>query len=206
METARKRVHELQHEVAPKHGDFTKKPKKNWLLPTLFILVILLVSISFVRIFTPEVQPPVKENSWLGITPGYTFTQKVAEQLGEPLSVKTIRDKKEISYKSKFPSKPNTVLVSDKGIVVFVKEHVTYDATNVVENYYPQLGQPDFILYAPQISIGVKAHVFLTKGIVLIAHEADGSIEQKWYFEPTDKESFMFTWGTDLSESYSNQE
>ncbi len=206
MERGRKRVHELHQEVAPKQADFDRKPKKNWVLPAIAISAVLLLIITFIRLFTPETQPPLQENSWNGVTPGYSFTQKVSEELGEPISVNMVGNAKEVSYKSVFPSKPNTILVSDNGIVEFIKEHVTYDSKHTVENYLPKLGQPDFVLFAPEISIGVQAHVFLSKGVVLIAHSKDNSVEQKWYFAPTNKDSFMFTWGKELSESFSNPE
>lgn len=151
------------------------------------------------RILTPQAPVPIQDNSWNGLTPGYSTLAQVQEKLGQPLTSQQTNLGTELAYTSKFPALPNQVVVGSENKVSFVKEHIVYDETHTLATYTEKLGEPDLVLYGEELADSVKAYVFLDEGLVIVAHIANNAVEQKWYFAPTTQETFLATWGQTLT-------
>ena len=172
------------------------------------VLAVLLLISAVVRLFVVVEEPPVQQNTWQGLTPGFAITQNLAEQLGTPVSVENLpAEKKQVSYKAQdFKAYYNEVVVDKDGTVEFIKTPIAYSDENTLTQYTTLYGEPDFSLYASHISDSLRAHVFLDEGLTVIANETTLVIEELWYFQPTDKETFMLQWGSQLSEYPSGPE
>ena len=151
------------------------------------------------RLLTPPAPVPIQENSWSGITPGYSNAQQVIENLGTPLSSFESAEGTVLNYQSNFPSMPNQVIVGNNNTVSFMKEFVVYDVNHKLQQYTDQFGNPDLELFGESLSNSVKAYVFLEEGLVIIAHLNGQGVEQKWYFTPTDEQTFLQSWGESLT-------
>lgn len=183
-----------------------KESKRNWGIILLVTAVCVVIISAIVRVALPAQEPPQQSNTWNGATPGYALTDSVLKKLGQPLTSRNTPEGQELSFSSQFPSKPNTIIVDDSGTVSFIKEHIAYDSNHTLAQYTTQYGEPSFSLFVPEISLALEAHVFLDAGLVVITHQVDNSVEQKWYFEPTTKEAFLQSWGKDLSTEQGHQE
>lgn len=186
----------------------TKSRYKKFVWIFLGILAVLLVIAATVQQFIPIEEPPVQENTWQGLTPGFKLTPKLSETLGSPVKVKNLpAEKQQLSYKSEhFAAYYNEVYVDKEGVVEFIVVPSKYEETNTISNYITLYGQPDIELFAPHISTNSKAHVFLDEGIVVITKSTSLIVTEVWYFEPTDRETFLSTWGEELSPESSHPE
>jgi hypothetical protein len=168
-------------------------------------MFVLLAAAYIFRAFTPYTPVNVvQDNTWNAVTPGLSTLQDVQSKLGAPESVQKIDQGTQLNYKSIYPTQPNQVIANAEGKVIFIKENVDYNNKENLSTYIEKFGQPDFALFTPDGPL--KSHVFLTKGIVIVAHLKDNSVEQKWFFEPTTKETFLQSWGKDLSDEESGPE
>jgi hypothetical protein len=186
--------------------------KRKWFLVVILVVVIAGTTAALLRVFTPDLIPQTPQsNTWGAITPGKTDANKVVAALGQPINSFERDGKTIMQYTSIYPAAPNEVTLDAVGTVAFIKEQVTYDPNHTLSKYTAEFGQEDFSLFAPQISRAVKAHVFLKKGVVVVAHINTQAVQQKWYFVPTTQTQFMSLWGEDLKaqdapESLNNQQ
>jgi hypothetical protein len=206
MQTPKKNVLSQNTPYNSQQPKRTVAKERNWALILLVVVILVMVVSSVIRVLIPEQQPPQQENTWNGMTPGYGLTKTLVDRLGQPLATQNTPNGEQLSYKSEFPSKPHTVIVDDAGKVQFIKEHIPYDSTHTISSYLAEFGEPSLKLYAPEISSALDAYVFLEKGVVILAHREDGSVEQKWYFIPTDEQTFLNSWGAELSTEFGHQE
>lgn len=177
----------------------------HWFV-TLIVLAFVLTIVSLIiRSLLPKTVP-IKENSWNGITPGYSGYAQLLEKMGPPLETTETAEGFELKYQSDFLALPNQVVTSKEGTVQFIHEYLKYDPGHVLKTYVEQYGKPDLVLNDPRSGPALQAHVFLKYGVVIIAHVKDGSVEQKWYFSPTDQDTFLKSWGENLSEAGSAPE
>ena len=196
MNNAKKRQNQAYEESKQPQ----KKPKKVvWIF--LVVLAVLFVVFSIIQQFVPIYQPPVQENSWKNITPGYPITEKLAAELGPPVEVTNLPgEKKRVSYQSSdFKSYYNEVYLDSDNTVEFVKVPLAYNESRTLTEYTSLYGDPDFSLYNSELGFGIKAFVFLDEGVAVIANEKTLVLEGLWYFEPATKEDFLSSWGRDLT-------
>lgn len=177
----------------------TQKPKapKNKCLYLLAFLGFLLLASAVLQVLTPDVI--VTGNAWQELTPGKSSINDVQKKLGEPKNIARYRSYSVLEYDSPFPTMPHEVAIDKNNQVIFIKEYLVYDKSHKLSQYLDKYGQADLNLYAPMISGAVKAHVFLKEGLVIIAHLQDESVEQKWYFIPTNQETFVKSWEKELT-------
>jgi len=142
----------------------------------------------------------IKENSWDNLTPGYSKYNDLVTKLGAPLETTPTKDGYELTFKSEFDYKPYKAVTNKEGTVEFMKEFLKYDATHLLKNYTDKYGEPDLTLRDSETHDAYRAHVFLEQGLVIVSHNADGTLVQKWYFAPTDKAAFLASWGKNLSD------
>ncbi len=183
-----------------------KSKKIYWFI--LGTLAILFVISAVITQFLPIDEPPVQQNTWEGVTPGYKLTQTVTAQLGSPVEIKKLAgEKQQLSYKSNdFKSYYNEVVISKEGNVEFIKTPIAYDTNHTLTNYTVLYGTPDLERYASEISSALKAHVFLEEGLVIIANKKTDVVEAIWYFEPTTEDVFLRTLGEKLTKEPSQPE
>lgn len=162
-----------------------------------FFGFLLLVS-AVLRALTPSIG--TSENSWQELTPGRSSINDVRKKLGDPQNVVSYGGYSVLEYDSSFPTMPNEVAVDDDNQIIFIKEHLTYDENHKIDQYLAQYQESDLELYAPMVSEAVKAYVFLEEGLVVISHLQNGAVEQKWYFVPTDKQTFIKSWEKELTQ------
>lgn len=187
--------------------------KKQWLdfltghWFVIFIVVAFVVTILslVVRSLLPKTVP-IKENTWKGITPGFSDYAQLLGEMGPPLETIETETGYELKYQSDFLALPNQVVTSKTGTVEFIHEYLKYDPTHLLKNYIDQYGKPNLVLNDPRSGPALQANVFLKYGVVIVAHVKDGSVEQKWYFSPTDQETFLRSWGENLTEEGSAPE
>ncbi|MDH5533664.1 MAG: hypothetical protein OEX81_04530 [Candidatus Pacebacteria bacterium] len=179
--------------------DLSVKLKENWFI--VFIIssfVIVTISLIIQSIITQQI--PIQENTWNGVTPGYSKYKDLVENMGIPIDKVETETGFDIKYQSDFLALPHEVVTDKEGTVSFIKEYLLYDPTHLLSQYVEDFGEPEIVLFDDQSGTAFKAHVFLDEGLVIIAHIKDGSVEQKWYFEPVSKEIFLKSWGKTLSE------
>lgn len=174
-----------------------KKPNNNWLIAFFAIAGVVLIISYAINVIVPKTVP-IQENSWGEITPGYSTTDQVIKKLGQPKKVVQTPQGTELSFESSFPAIPNKVIADRAGKIVFIKEFLLYDENHLLEQYVEKYGQPGLVLNDLEGG-SLKAHVFLKQGLVIMAHIADNSVQEKWYFPPTTQDIFLKSWGSGLS-------
>jgi hypothetical protein len=180
--------------------DFSIFLKDNWFIIFLASSFLIVLISLLIQNLLPK-QVPIQENTWNGVTPGHSTYKQLVEKMGEPLdSVKTKNGFK-IEFKSDFDGLPNTVITDKEGLVQFIREQIVFDKEHKLDQYIDEFGQPDLVLPDAGSAMSLEANVFLSKGVVIMAHVKDGSVEGKWYFEPAEKQNFLNSWGENLSEN-----
>ena len=161
-----------------------------------FIFIFLVVAIAqIMRILTPP-SVPTQENTWGGITPGHSSLNSVVDILGEPIGSTIVNGQTTLEYSSSYKTLPNQVIINpNTQRVAFIKEYVAYKENQQLNDYINKLGEYDFALTDKLSGDSSLAYVFLTKGVVILAHKKTGLVEQKWYFEPLSEEVFLQSWG-----------
>lgn len=171
--------------------------KQYWYVLLLGIAFILLIIANILRVLTP---PESGVNVWNGVKPGKSKANKL-EELGAPILTEQKNGDTYYYYKSEFPTVPTEVIVDKNNTVQFIKERISYDPKHTLNTYTDQLGAPDLeLFYTPSRGV-LKAYVFLKHGLVILSHQQDLSVEQRWYFAPTDKDTFLTAWGEELGET-----
>ncbi len=167
-----------------------------------FALVFIALVVAYVlRILTPPKPLPDQANTWKGITPGKSSLQDIQQKLGPPINQRQTGDGLKLEYQSTYPTLPNEVVVQNGSTTVtFIKEYVDFKANEKLSDYVEAHGKYDLDLFDEESGFATRAYVFLDEGVVILAHVKDGSIEQKWYFQPTTEELFMQSWGKNLNE------
>lgn len=145
--------------------------------------------------------PAKKEgiNTWNNITVGQKVSESNLKALN-PILVEENENNVSYKYESGFTAFPNEVVISKNQTAQFIKEYLVSDKNHVLDYYIEQLGQYDFELGVPEIGHSVSAAVFLKDGLVIVFDSTAQikTVVQKWYFEPTDKNTFLETWGSSL--------
>lgn len=169
-----------------------------------FLLFLGLLTLLFVvGLILSSLTPPIprdQPNEFAGLVPGYHYSNKqIEEQFGKPIRSESSIYGKELSFQSSYPLLPHEVVLNSDEVVLFVRERIPETTEENISSYIDQWGEPDLRLYVPDV-LSLEASVFLEKGVVIIAHRGDGSLEQKWYFSPTTEDVFLSSWGGTLSQ------
>ena len=183
--------------------NITTPKKTNKTIYLVIFLGFLLLASAILQVLTPNVT--TTENSWQEISPGNNSGDEVRQQLGEPKNIVQYDSYSVLEYESPYDTMPNEVAVDKNNLVIFIKEFLLYDENHIFNQYLEKYEQADLELYAPMISEAVKAHVFLDEGLVIIAH-LQGTVEQKWYFIPTDEQTFLKSWEKELLQEQNGPE
>jgi len=174
----------------------------HWYYTLAISAFVLMLAALALQALTPKPEKVVPDA--ISAKPGDTFSVK---KLGEPLeSFTTENNETGYRYASDFAAYPNEVVVDAENTIQFVKEFITFDPDHTLAQYAEQYGQPDLELFDSNSPDSVRAHVFLTAGLVVVAHIDGDVVEQKWYFIPTTEELFLVGFGNPLSESGSGPE
>lgn len=172
--------------------------KEYWYV-TFLVIAFIILTISFIiRSLLPTPPAPNQSNTWETITPGYSTIQQAAEQLGAPIDSKQTNRGIETTFSSYNDFLPHQVVSDQGGTVRFAKEFIHSSLDHTLDQYINEYGSADLQLIDHESSDALTAHVFLEEGLVVLAHNADQTVEQKWYFEPTDEATFLNSWGINL--------
>lgn len=174
-----------------------------WFVLLFAFALIALIVVYILRAITP---PGPQTNTWNDITPGYSQVDDVTKQFGQPIGQESFGGGQKLSFQSDYPSRPNDVVVDQSGVVQFMKEYLPLDSEEYLQEYVLEYGQPDLVLIDTITGDAFRAYVFLKQGVVLLAHIADDSVQQKWYFAPTSAEIFLQSWGSSLTNEESGPE
>lgn len=168
-----------------------------WYVFVLIGIFILFVIAQILRLLTPPV--PIKENTWQGVTPGYSTIKQLQEQMGEASRVEELESGQRLYYPPNYESKRfNEIETDESGTVVFIKELVEFDEEHTLADYTEAYGDYDLRLHPSSFAPSVYAHVFLDEGLVIMAHVDRNIVEEKWYFDPVSEEVFLESWGSNL--------
>lgn len=178
--------------------------RKYWYVSLFVFAFVLLVIAQVLRLLTPP--PPLQTNSWNGITPGRSTLSQLDQQFGLPIQTQQSQLGTVLSYQSEFPTLPHQVVVDQENTVQFIKEYIPYSPDLKIDQYIQQFGQPDLELIEPEAGEAARAYVFLSQGLVIVAHVTDGTIEQRWYFTPTTESAFLQSWGQELTDQEAGPE
>lgn len=174
--------------------------KEYWYVTFLIGAFFVLAVSTIIRSVLPKNELVTDQpNSWGVITPGHSTINQASQQLGQPISnIKT--DLGVVSTFNSFNTfSPHEIVTDQNGTVVFAKEFLKATPNHKLSQYTNQYGQPDLKLIDKNSSDALTANVFLKQGLVVLAHNADETVEQKWYFEPTNQDSFLKSWGSELT-------
>ncbi|MBD3279333.1 MAG: hypothetical protein GF390_01320 [Candidatus Pacebacteria bacterium] len=181
--------------------------KEKWFFILLAVsFVVVIVSVVF-KLFTPPTPKlaPAQDNSWQGITPGFSDLADVQAKMGEPIKIEKTTFGTKLQYRSKYPTMPHEIQTNQQGEVQFIKQYLDYENPENINDYQGSFGEADLELFMLNNS-PLKAYIYLDKGVVILAHSSDGAVEQKWYFTPTTKKAFLQSWGKNLSKKGSGPE
>jgi hypothetical protein len=173
--------------------------REYWYVTFLVVSFIILTIATIIRSLLPQPAPVTGQpNSWGIITPGSSTIVQVTQQLGQPLQTQQTSRGVENTFAYYNDFTPHQVVTNQSGVVTFAKEFIRSSPDHTLDQYTSQYGQADFQLIDHESSDALTAHVFLQEGLVVLAHNADQTVEQKWYFEPVDESTFMESWGANL--------
>jgi len=163
----------------------------------LFIGAMVALILAYIlRLLTPA---GPQSNTWNNITPGLSDVNDVTKNFGQPLSQESYGPGQRLQYQSQYPTRPHDVITDQSGTVQFIKEYLPLDSQEFINTSIEQYGEPDYVLIDEITGDAFRAYVFLDQGLVLIAHIADDSVQQKWYFVPTSADNFLQSWGQSLT-------
>ncbi len=181
--------------------------KRFWYIFVFIFLVLMLV--IFVVLQNKKIStisgpsPSPQLTSYKNVIPGKTTLEELKSQLGSPVEISNQGNLQIYKYPSQFTNYPSQFFVSsDK--VNFVIEPVKYEEKRNIQDYLNEFGQPDKKLYNPNLGPAIPGYLYLSKGVIAFAHDADGTLIEVWYFEPTTLANFMNTWGKDLVTKLTN--
>lgn len=184
--------------IDSKNKEFIIKYWYVFILGALLIATIILQIINSIIVKAPVQQA----NTWFNITPGYSSLRDVENSFGKPLSRSNTENGTALYYESHYPAQPNEVIINDSNQVQFIKEYLPPLNGTKIDQYIAEYGEPDLILIDEKTGDSTLAHVFLKQGLVILSHITGGTVEQRWYFEPTDEQTFMRSWGSTLIEGF----
>jgi hypothetical protein len=173
--------------------------REYWYVYLLIGSFVILFIAHLIRTLIPVELAPIQENSWGEITPGHSKISQVVTKLGEPIATQQTSQGDEYHFTSFSELTPNKVVTDSSGNVKFMKEFFISDFDHLLSDYTDKYGEPDLSLVDLDSSGAVRAHVFLEEGLVVVAHNIDKNVSQRWYFEPTTEQIFLNSWGNNLS-------
>jgi hypothetical protein len=184
----------------------------NYLVGLLAIMVVVSLILKLITPNyppTPSQQTPppsFKPPSFEDLRPGEFFDDSASTAFGTLLKSEVVDNKTTHFYASEFKTKPNLVVVDENKKVIFVEENILVSQKKeFLSDFTQEFGEPSLELYNLDLGISVRSYVFLEKGVMVTAHIADGSVEQKWFFVPIAEADFLQQFETKLSKTYPNE-
>lgn len=178
---------------------FYKKHKVLIIAASITILIIA----TLISLRADDVRPGI--NTWNNITIGQPISTQDLKSLN-PISIEQEGDNTSYKYKSKFRAFPNEVVVTPNQTTEFIKEYIVANESHTIGEYIVELGQYDLEFFVPEIGDTVTAGVFLNDGLVVVFQNTNKKVVQKWFFPPTNSETFINTWGQELTTEPSGPE
>lgn len=177
--------------------------QQKWFYYFLGIMAFLSVASFVLRVITTnklsQTQPD--QAAWQGIQPGQVVEDSLLEKIQTPLiNQKTTPSGKIFQFESPYPLYPNQIIVDQNNRVIAIEEQLPPESIETVDQLEQQYKSADLVLPLKENAF-LKAYIFLEQGVMLIANPTNKIIERRWYFEPTDEETFFNNW----NHMFSNQ-
>jgi len=178
---------------------------KNQINKIILLVVIFLVIISAVVILVKFSKPSPKPNlndELSNIAPGDT-KDKVIDTLGNPNS--TLSSGTLFEYYSNNPNSNHKITIDPKtNKIILIKEIISLKNEKTSKFITDKFGTATISLYGPESSAGIKLFVYPDKGIAYVGWDDYELINEIWYFEPTDINTFKIKFADDYSEEISH--
>lgn len=172
--------------------------QRKWLVLLTVVSAGIIILITIIRLLTPPRAP--EGVGWNAIVPGYTTISQLADK-GTIVGQRKNATGFEIDLQSDFPTIPHTVEADQNGVVRFMRIPQRHNEEDTIYKVIEQYGSPDLLKYENELGDTVRVSVFLSKGEAFVWHNANGAIEERWYFEPLSAERFLTLWGENLSDT-----
>jgi hypothetical protein len=134
------------------------------------------------------------------ILPGTTTRQEVVGNLGEPNKTTKTANSETLYYNSTGKTRDSQITI-ENGIVVLVKEMVSYLDPKKASDVSKPYGVAIYSLFGPDSAGGNKLYVYPDKGVAYLGDPKFDTLEEIWYFTPTSIENFMQKWASNYSET-----
>ena len=174
--------------------------RKYWILLLVVIAFILYVANLFIKSPTQTNKthtntPP--SATFKSLVPGISTPDQVAEQLGKPVSTKTVNGETISQYKSTNQYRFNEVIYTN-GSAQLIKEIVNSN-DNINADYVTNVyGVAPYMFYNTLSNNHFNLYVYPQNGIAYLGH-TDGTLLEIWYFQPTTIDDFVKTWADGYS-------
>lgn len=142
----------------------------------------------------------VKPFRFQEIQPGETTKEDVVKKLGEPVKSTGGTNLETLLYNSTSKTRDDNIVV-ENGIVVLIKEVVSYKDPKRVSDITNLYGLSTYSFFGPDSAGGNKLYVYPDKGIAYIGKPKLDALEEIWYFAPTSIENFKQKWAPNYSET-----
>lgn len=167
--------------------------RKLKLIVGLVFVLIILFGVLFSYITNSSKAP--KNPTWNSISIGESDKPEVHSQLGQPIE----SDGDTENFNSNSPTTPHQVVFDENNKARFVREIITLEGEETYQSIVEKYGEPSVRLYGPGSSFEIFLHVNLQAGVAILGNKEQNIAMEVWYFEPTNLNTFINTWGTEYS-------
>ena len=131
---------------------------------------------------------------------GVSTRNDVIKEIGSPQKEYITGGTTYIEYETNNPNYNDQFLITNDKLS-FIKKIVTLnDETRLIdlENKY---GTAELVMYGPGSGIGLYLYAHPSIGVAYLGHKKSGYLNEIWYFEPTNIESFKSNFATNYSDT-----
>lgn len=181
---------------------FKNTNKKRLIIIVSVLLLTLVVAFFYKKSKETTTQVPTGQTGpeWDGVVPGRTTKEDLLNTLGNPISEKTTGNTNYLDYKSDSETRNDKITITN-GTVSLVKEIISSSDKKVFEEMYNKYGISQYELYGPDALNGFTLHVYPDRGFAYLGNEDSEVLLEKWYFTPTDFNTFKSNFALDYSTS-----
>jgi hypothetical protein len=169
------------------------------LLSIVFIIFKVSSSKKTEVLVSPTPYATIKPVDLSSIIPGTTTKEDVLTVLGKPLKSSVDGTTETLNYSSTNKNLDSQI-ITDSGVVVFIKEFVSVNNKTKVSEITNNYGLSNYSFFGPDYAGGNKLYVYPSKGIAYIGDPKFDYIEQLWRFIPTTIEDFRGKWAANYTE------
>lgn len=183
-----------------KHINIGKKGKILIASLITIIIIVIIVRPKKQDLNSPENKDLPNVSTYKELTLGKSTRNEVVNNIGVPDKEYVEGDETHLEYNSLNPNLNDQFLIVNDSLA-FIKKIIVIQDKIKVQDLKIKYGNPEYILYGPGSSIGLKLFIYPSKGIAYIGFENKGYLTEIWYFEPTDIDNFKTRYADNYSET-----